>query len=576
MFLNLKKTLHPILPSSRRLSPKKWKWPPSAERLREDQIRFAVIAATDPLDTIFVMQFLHRRDPELQFAVFGSDLLYLRADDEVPPEGLLSVSPNPLLASREILGGQDSSTFSSNSAQNLYAACLQALPAAKARSVRPGGPAFGGPLWLTVVGRAGYWPVTLLGKDQVKPPNYPLDWTSMPRIWLVVWEIVNFFSALYVLLFWWARFSNRRTLENFRLFDCGEDHFWESLLRICWGKSKDDSAFRQWVMRRSFYLSLSMLALWMIRALLLYPAMQAYGWATQLADGWRGALSGLVFVLLVLTTLILLFAVVALAAAQRTPEGTCYGLMTLMATIAAIKIASWWYHLTNPDVSYGLFLCYRTVSLTSGVSPAVPLLLLLLAVGTWAWSRLESIAVGIRRPSLPAVGVDSNFELFDERIHTTTHSVIFNLPAQALGLICVILVWWIHFVARSRLMSIESRSFTFYYQLLLLVVLWLVFDEWLRFCFVWLGLRGVLERLEQLPFREAFTRLPKQFSGAAIWQQGGTRRSYKLLTRSKDVLMALATELQPEERALTAGLADLRNGIHSHFGERGAWDLSQA
>jgi hypothetical protein len=558
-----------------------------AERLREDQVRLAVIAATDPLDTIFVMQFLHRRDPELQFAVFDSDLLFLRADDEVPPEGLLSVSPHPLLASREILREQGSSMFPSNYAQTEYEACLQALPPDRTGDSGPKDSKFSSSLWLTVVGRTGYWPVSLLGADAAKPPVHSLYGMSIPRVWLVVWETVNFLWGLYVLFFWAAQYLNRRTLENFRLLDRredpfwkplfrvrrrlidrGEGHFWKVLFRIRQGSSEDDRAHRPYVMMRSFYLLISMVALWLIRALLLFPAIRAYGWAAKL--------SFLVFVPLTLTTLFLLLVVIVLAVVQRTRAGAYYAVMALVAAGAAFTLGRWWYIAANPANSYGLFLCYRSVSLTSGVSPVVPLALLLLAVGIWAWRQLDSMAVGIRRPYLPAAGVNSHFRLLDERIQTTLHQAVFNWPAQALALGSVILVWWITHVGQSRLMSVERSSFTLCFQLLLFIVLWLVFDQWLRFCVVWIDLRGVLERLEQLRFREAFTRLPKQFSGAAIWQQGAPRRSYKLLTRSidsltaldtelqlgeKDSLTALDTELQPGEKELTEPLPNLRKEL---------------
>lgn len=522
-----------------------------SERLRQKQIRLAVIAATDPLDIIFVMEFLHRRDPDLQFAVFDSDLLFLRADDEVPPEGLLCVSPHPLLASREILGGKDSLAISSNAAQAVYDACLRVFEPSPAQN-----PGFSGPLWLTVVGRTGYWPVSLLDSDPAAPPiPQSLGGATIPRVWLVVWETVNFLSGLYILLFWLAQFCNRRALENFRLLDGGEDHFWHALLRTCRGSTEDDRAHRPYVMTRAFYLAISMFALWLIRALLLFPAIRGYGWGA----GWTGIISALVFILLVFTTWILLVLLIVLAVGQGTPAGAYYTLITLLAVDAASRLGGWWwYEMTNPDGSYGLFLCYRSVSLTSGVSPVVPLALLLLAVGIWAWRQLDSMAVGVQRPYLPAARVDASFRRLDERIQATINHILFNEPAQALAVSIVALVWWITQVPQGQLMSVEPSSFTFCYQCLLYIVLWLVLDQWLRLCFVWLELRRVLERLEQLPFREAFRRLPKQFSIAAIWQQGGTRQSYKLLTRSLDSLAALVAEVQLGAKELAARLASLR------------------
>jgi hypothetical protein len=67
-----------------------------AATLRWRHIKYAVIAATDPLDSMFVIRLLNTGSPDTRLAVLGPDLLYLRVLDDLPLEGMPAITYSPL------------------------------------------------------------------------------------------------------------------------------------------------------------------------------------------------------------------------------------------------------------------------------------------------------------------------------------------------------------------------------------------------------------------------------------------------------------------------------------------------
>src|ERR1051326_6675395 len=95
-----------------------------------------------------------------------------------------------------------------------------------------------------------------------------------------------------------------------------------------------------------------------------------------------------------------------------------------------------------------------------------------------------------------------------------------------------------------NLRSLEGKT----YNLLLwwgLVLLWgAISIAWFRFMCVWWLLRKLLVRLERLPLRNAFNRIPSILSVSPIWQRGGTKRTYLVQTYSLEYLRCLAHTLR--------------------------------
>ena len=71
----------------------------------------------------------------------------------------------------------------------------------------------------------------------------------------------------------------------------------------------------------------------------------------------------------------------------------------------------------------------------------------------------------------------------------------------------------------------------------------------IRLMHIWAVLKKVLRRLERLPIRYAFSRIPSTFSWGPVWQRGGLRRSYLVQARSLEYLRCLSAESAPASQS---------------------------
>ncbi|HYK62825.1 MAG TPA: hypothetical protein VEV85_25535, partial [Bryobacteraceae bacterium] len=159
--------------------------------LRREQAKYAGIAATDVLDTLFIAGFLRSANRDLRLFTLDSDLLFERENENTPLTGLLSVTTYPLFGRNQhwthaqlTNGIPRRAQFTSRDAEGVYNAARWLLvpyaPAQVLRSTtgevlleysRPTEPPIPKPpLWLTVLGRDGNWPLALLDESQVDTP----------------------------------------------------------------------------------------------------------------------------------------------------------------------------------------------------------------------------------------------------------------------------------------------------------------------------------------------------------------------------------------------------------------------
>jgi hypothetical protein len=65
--------------------------------LRKHHVDFVVVQATSPLDTLFLCRYLRVAYPEGRIVTIGSDLLFQQEVDDPRLQGILALSPYPLL-----------------------------------------------------------------------------------------------------------------------------------------------------------------------------------------------------------------------------------------------------------------------------------------------------------------------------------------------------------------------------------------------------------------------------------------------------------------------------------------------
>jgi len=175
------------------------------ETIRREGIRFVGIAASDPRDVLFIARKIRENAANVTLFTFGADSLYTHPDYEQYLRGMLVITPYPLFpANQDWTGfGVTRKAFSGSNEEGIYNAVLHLLrdsgkPAPlleyrvpfepekkKPAASRPGEkePAPSGtdepepsnrpPIWITAVGRHGFWPVGIIPKYDDKTDGKP-------------------------------------------------------------------------------------------------------------------------------------------------------------------------------------------------------------------------------------------------------------------------------------------------------------------------------------------------------------------------------------------------------------------
>jgi hypothetical protein len=137
--------------------------------LRNSDVRYVGLLATDVRDKLFLGEALKRRLRDIQLFTFESNVLFLRPDRNRSLRGMLVLSTYPLfLENQRWLGGPQRVPFANDGAQGVYNATLLQIgrAAAMIEYAAPGGgwdhrP----PVWLTAVGRSSMAPLATLPPD---------------------------------------------------------------------------------------------------------------------------------------------------------------------------------------------------------------------------------------------------------------------------------------------------------------------------------------------------------------------------------------------------------------------------
>jgi hypothetical protein len=198
----------------------------------------------------------------------------------------------------------------------------------------------------------------------------------------------------------------------------------------------------------------------------------------------------------------------------------------------------------------GYFFAYRSVSLSSGVSPAAPVLLLAAVYFYWAWIHLlrESM-IRARRggEEFESTTLDPQALRHVQRVDECLAD-LFSTNVWRPALLFFV-SWLLVLQPWYAVRSIEHRVFDWLYFVQLALVYWMLSVVWSQFIWCWKHFRMFLQWLERNPIRNAFSRLRKE----ASWVQMVSRpREFLFISsRARDTLRALcnfhATSLPCEE-----------------------------
>lgn len=573
--------------------------------LRVHGIRFVILRSTNSLDYLFLTRFLHRAYPTAYIITMGTDLLFAREVDSTEFRGVAALSSFPLLPR-----GQDWTrqldtvpqhahrVFGSYTMEGCYLAArfLFTDPPATAEEVRSGKPYhhpakadipdFAMPFWedpsgsgatsqsatwLSVIGREGYWPLAVLRKGSINPPRFSNlaivdkpsaemraripDPPSPERLSLSsTWRFCCVLALLLLMAHIFACKSawKHPNLGMFVQFTPLE------------GQRSAALVSAGWAILISLHLTLCLVSL------------RIYPWLGTMdrAWVWLTGLAALVGCVLTFFELRWWYEPVEeppsdpfdkeLRETRRLDRAHLYFsplwltlLFAVVACFAAALLLSMDYGDSNDS---GVTTAYRSIHLSSGVSPIISILAMLAGFYWWFWQSLAGLALlGNGRPVLPrsrkiSLGLAQvSDRLADNIDHTAVPFPSLTRSTLLLYLLPAFLVVLLAFVLQRAwtqafdlvLHSLENQAFNTTLHVLIAIALYLVLLEAGQFYFTWLALKRLLLALNRLPLRRTFAGL-QGLSMHSLWNLSGTssRARYKVFAHQLESLLHLRNELE--------------------------------
>ena len=588
--------------------------------LQRHGVRFVLLEATNPVDSLFLIRFLRSTSLQARIVNVGSDLLLTRQSDDPRLRGTMQITPYPLIPviddseakphplesrlHKHLVFPDSDSTGSFNALLSLLTVQNQnrpvpsacGFPDGRAQCVdlpagnyaEYGWPSAAGPaptqdadklplndlapsLWLTVLGRDGYWPIAILGTGDSTSagPSLPAPQRlihavcsttislkcftlSPPQGWILLCSLSIVLLVLYVI-----------TLTRGSITSTSK--FLVKFAPVCDG-------WRNFI----FFAAGALLCLTMVAEL--------WPWAY-----WTTGFGGFGYLLFAGLVVAVIFLGIVILSAELWVRGAGF-LASIMAIVCLLAFAGVFLAAgvlrQDPHPFFNLAL-YRYVNISSGTSPVIPFLLLVGAALWWIWYWLTSrtlwlndrfgygphlptrkqvvldadedenalktaaVAAGVRptglddsgpvsRQSLDALTCDRNERLVNLIRKSTWDFRVLFPPSIAVVLSLAV-------VFPHPIQSFEGKLFDRLYWVFLTVALYGVLWALSKLIVIWMELRPLLAALDRLPLRRGFARM-KGFTWRPLWGLGASAL--------QDFFVNVSRELDTLARVRNSQVAD--------------------
>lgn len=555
--------------------------------LKAQGIKALGILATDPMDEAFLIHSIKRSSPDVRLFVRDPDLLFLRTPDVGSLNGTLLISNYPLVPqnqfwtptvaetepenaathtsgdlSANVHNSKDASrkskeehhliSFPSAFQEGEYNAFVELLDhagwatpdmqhlewdwptgmSADVRSNQAGQPSDAGrPLWLAVIGTAGHFPVKVLNADETNRAKLALHSLDLGRPQfspLIFWVAIAALGLLHVLGLKFYKAVPTMFKQDFDLTD--KTSTVTLVKHFCHMMATLTIALAQLILGSSY--------------LFFYGSGSRYTVSACAVIG--------VTVILLIAAGIQFRKIRVLSGQQKKlsnpPEAnkiiTPRRILSSSFVFGFIMVAAgvFWIWATMGNRFSNAFLHFRNLNLSSGVAPTLPLasLLLVLYFGIWAYLRRLSYwqhrYVDMFDLELDPV-ICQDFKPDFRAIDACLLGPLEN-RRWMIGALFVAVLSFVIFRPVTTLDMIEPSSVAKFALLFFGLALMSLWVNWFRFLNVWMRLRNILDRLENLPLRTAFERLPRAKTLPIL--QWSSSQNIFLLRQVLDRVRALA------------------------------------
>jgi hypothetical protein len=588
-------------------------WVALVRELKDRHVETVAISASNVLDQLFLAKNLHRDIPDARVVLFGSsDLLFARPGDNAPYIGALSETAYPLVALDPSSTRGHLNRFASFLAEEYYDAMSYTL-----WNGDPGALSLAGygissrdpyilrppPLWITTIGHDGYYPLSiasLCGSDSEHLlPQIDSKTGSTSRCDNSAQDVNEILTSVlkprltYPALSWYVLCMLVTMLCTGHVLAMKMSSFWSPSMRDLAIEWSDEPR------RRAVYMHIAvamMLSMSIVTSLPVFCTYSLLGFSKMTtATATITLLSGIAAAFFTLRKTFP-FLTPAASNAQggaqrcgyrpnREEEKSLVSGMRLyryfnwIASLAVVLIAAIWLGLCldrtpgRPDRLFvGHFFSFRCLHPTSGVSPLLPILLVLLSWCLWAFFQTRRLRFSENsRPILPGNlehrGTPTLLYVSDEQLGACTRA---SSPCLYENVTCLLITRQI--LARAmrggskylneRLLAgyiflfglfvffapirgldrflrkpfLTVTPYEFLVSVLFYPLLVIALTGSLRLLVVWVSLRtGLLEPLERSPLRFAFSRLTN-LAWMTMLRQGGVLEYWRDMTRSNEAI----------------------------------------
>ena len=223
----------------------------------------------------------------------------------------------------------------------------------------------------------------------------------------------------------------------------------------------------------------------------------------------------------------------------------------LFVGFGAVATASlavvWMVLIWQEEYDTGKYFAYRCLSLTNGIAPNLPVLLLILGFVWWGCVRLKAESMIEERASFVNKNQYLETPLERDPAENSGAKLIGNVDDSIQLLysfriwvpaILFFVVWFQIFVPMRSFRSLEYKAYDNLYQLTVLLFCWAVVVAWMQFIWCWDQFRAYLQWLERQPGRNAFDRLPRDSSWVPL-VTATSERALFITSRCWDCLSAI-------------------------------------